>query len=400
MPNSSVSNLPLNGVCVIDFSHLMPAPWCTQTLGDLGADVIKIEQKKRGDPSRFNPPTYREDTVYFHSVNRNKRSINLDLNDAVDRLVLDRLIAKADIIVESYRPGVTTKLGINYESLTKTYPRLIYCTINGYGSEAPLANSPGHDAAIQSIAGLMHVDPAGVAPMPRIQTGDWAGAAYAAIAILAAYIRLQTTGKGVYIETAMYDALMSWSSIALSSALSRKAGFSGEPALQSFGANPRYATYSTADGKAVTACLLEASSWVRFCEYIKRSDLVYEETPADRHTIHPGRTELFKEAISNFCLSRKRDELAQEANDAGIAIVPVYTPEEALSCSFATARGVIEFMDHPHEGPIPFIADPLYRSGLSDPRRRPAPRFGENGNEIRGELGFLPTELHRGDHSS
>jgi len=388
MSHSSVPNLPLAGVCVIDFSHLMPAPWCTQTLGDLGADIIKVEQKINGDPSRSNPPTYREGSVYFHSVNRNKRSITLDLKDPADRLVLDGLLAKADIVVESYRPEVAKKLGIDYASLAAIYPRLIYCSLNGYGSEAPMADTPGHDAAIQSMAGLMHVAPEGVAPMPRIQTADWAGAAYAAIAILAAYIRRQTSGVGACIETAMYDALMGWSSIALSSALSRKAGFSGEPALQSFGANPRYATYPTADGKAVTVCLLEVRSWVRFCEHIGRMDLVYEETPADRHTIHAGRTELFHEAIASFCGARGRDVLAQEAANAGIAIVPVYTPEEALTCPLAEARGVIEFMDHPHEGPIPFIVDPLYRSGLSDPRRLPAPRLGENGDEIRTELGL------------
>ena len=389
MSYSSVSNLPLTGACVIDFSHLMPAPWCTQTLGDLGADVIKIEQKTSGDPSRFNPPSYREGTVYFHSVNRNKRSITLDLKDVADRLVLDSLLAKADIVVESYRPGVAKKLGIDYTSLKQAHPRVIYCSINGYGSEAPLAETPGHDAAIQSLAGLMHVAPSGVAPMPRIQTGDWAGAAYATIAILAAYIRQQTSGEGAHIETAMYDALMSWSSIALSSALSRKAGFTGEPALQSFGENPRYATYPTADGKAVTVCLLEARSWRRFCEHIGRIDLVYDETPADRHTAHPGRTEHFKEAIASFCLARERDSLAQEATIAGIAIVPVYTPEEALSCPLASSRGLVEYMDHPHEGRIPFISDPLYRSGLSDPRSRPAPRLGENGDEIRAELGHM-----------
>ena len=389
MDSSKHSALPLAGASVIDFSHLMPGPWCTQTLGDLGADVIKVEQKGVGDPSRFNPPAYREGSVYFHSVNRNKRSITLDLRDAADRTVLERLLGDADIVVESYRPGVAAKLGIDYASAAALNPRLIYCSLNGYGSEGALAATPGHDAAVQSIAGLMHVAPDGVAPMPRIQTGDWSAAAYATIGILAAYVRQQASGEGAHIETSMYDALMSWSSIALSSALARKAGFSGEPPLQAFGANPRYSTFPTADGKAVTVCLLEARAWARFCEHIGRPDLAYDETPADRHTIHPGRTEGFRAAIADFCSARQRDALAAEASAAGIAITPVYTPEEALSSPVAEARGVVQFIDHPHEGRIPFIVDPLYRSGLSDPKRRPAPRIGEHDAEIRSELGIV-----------
>ncbi len=385
-PQSPDGLLPLDGVRVIDLSHLMPGPWCTQTLGDMGADVIKVEHTGAGDPSRANPPAYRRDSVYFHSVNRNKRSICLDLKDAGDYALFVELLKTADILVESYRPGVASKLKVDYAVAREINLRVIYCSLNGYGSEGALATTPGHDAAIQSVAGLMHVSDAEAAPMPRIQTADWAAAAYAAISILAAYIRRTRTGIGGYLEIGMYDSLMSWSSIALSSGLARAAGFSGEPKLQAFGANPRYTTYRTRDEKWVTVCLLEARSWQRFCEHVGRPDLAYDETPADRHTIHPGRTELFRAALEEFCLAHDRDSLAAEMQALGIAISPVLSPEEALRSSFATERGIVGSLDHPVEGEIPFIVDPLFRAGLSDPRRRPAPSLGQHTEELRREF--------------
>jgi crotonobetainyl-CoA:carnitine CoA-transferase CaiB-like acyl-CoA transferase len=370
---------------VIDFSHLMPGPWCTQVLGDLGADVIKVEHAGVGDPSRANPPFYRASSVYFHSVNRNKRSICLNLNDADDRAIAQDLLDRADVMVESYRPGIAQKLRIDYATVSATNPRVIYCSLNGFGATGALAVTPGHDAAVQGIAGLMHVAEGEVPPMPKVQTGDWAAAAYATIAILAAYIRRQSTGEGAFIETSMYDSLLSWSSIGLSSALSRLAGYSGEPALEAFGTNPRYATYATRDRKAVTVCLLEARSWLRFCDHIGRPDLAYAETAADRHTSHAGRAAVFREVITAFCLAHDRDELAARMEAMGIAIGPVYSPDEALDSAVAKARGSVGILDHPVDGHIPFFVDPLCRAGLSDPTRRHAPALGEHDAEIRAE---------------
>ena len=382
--------MALSGVRVVDFSHLMPGPWCTQVLGDLGAEVIKIEPPGGGDPSRFNPPSYREGTVYFHSVNRNKRSFAADLGNPDDRAVVDALLGEADVVVETFRPGVARRLGLDYAALAARNPSVVYCSINGYGAEGPLAATPGHDAAIQSLAGLLHLDDGGIAPMPRIQTGDWAGAAYAAVGVLAALLRRKTTGRGVHLEVPMYDALMNWSSIVLSSALARLAGHAGEPRLQAFGANPRYTIYPTRDGKAVTVCLLEARAWRRFCEHVGRVDLAYEEGPADRHTVHEGRTEQFRRAIAEFCLAHDRDEIARMMDANGIAIVPVLAPHEAVVSSIAQARGIVAYHTHPVEGRIPYFVDPLARAGLADPLRRPAPRPGQDNDEIRQRRGFPP----------
>ncbi|MEI9806324.1 MAG: CoA transferase [Pseudolabrys sp.] len=192
------TDLPLNNVRVIDFSRLLPGPWCTQTLGDLGADVIKIEQPEIGDYARHNPPTFKTMGVYFNSINRNKRSIVLDLTVAADREAVYKLIDSADIVVESFRDGVPRKLGIDYDTLSKRKPSLIYCSITGFGNSSPLGRVPGHDLSIQGVAGtlLKTVQPGQRAPMPQFQGGDFTAAAFATMGILSAYIRRLTTKAG------------------------------------------------------------------------------------------------------------------------------------------------------------------------------------------------------------
>jgi len=278
-------SLPLSGAKVFDFSRLLPGPWCAQVLGDMGADVIKVEQPEIGDYSRFNPPRYREGSVYFNSVNRNKRSIALDLANDADRDVGMRLLADADIVIESFRPGVSEKLGIDYRSIVSINPKVIYCSVSGFGCEGDLSRLPGHDLSIQGITGQLGlVQSDSAPPMPNFQAADYAGATYAVIAILGAYIRRMVSGEGTHLDIALYDSLMSLSNIALASAMARLAGHSGTPALEVWGGNPRYSTYRTRDGKAVTVALLEARTWHRFCEFVGRADLIYDESLADRHS--------------------------------------------------------------------------------------------------------------------
>lgn len=394
---SRTDQLPLEGAKVVDLSRLLPGPWCTQTLGDIGAEVIKIEQPEIGDYGRSNPPNYREGGVYFNSVNRNKRSITLDLKRDEDKRVALSLLRDADIVVESYRPGVAKKLGIDYESLAAVNPGVIYCSITGFGYDGPFAQVPGHDLSIQGATGVLHPQPGGGAPpMPGFQAADYAGATYATIAILAAYIQRLRTGAGRHLDIALYDSLMVQSNIAQASALARIAGFSGKPALEVWGSNPRYAIYPTRDGKAVTVCLLETRTWERFCHVINRSDLIYEESFADRHTSHGDRGAVFREVIGRFCLEHDRDTLVANMLEADIAICPVYSPDEALASPEARGRKLVRMADHPVEGAIPQILDPLTRSGLADPQRRMAPGLGEHSIEIRREI----EQSRRDDDSS
>jgi crotonobetainyl-CoA:carnitine CoA-transferase CaiB-like acyl-CoA transferase len=378
-------DLPLSKARIVDFSRLLPGPWTTQVLADLGAEVIKVEQPGVGDYGRFNPPHYKETGVYFAANNRNKKSIALDLSNEEDRLFAEGLIDQADILVESFRPGVLAKFKLDYAAVSKRNPSIIYCSVNGFGSDGPLARLPGHDLSLQGLAGFMEVkaDPVALPAVPTIQAGDYAAATYATIGILAAYVRRQNTGQGCFLDVPIYDSLMSLGGCTLSSALARLAGSSGQPSLGSFGTNPRYATYKTRDNKAVTVSLLETRTWHLFCKYIGRPDLIYDESWKDRHSTHGDYEQKFRDAISTFCLQHDRDELARKMHDAEIPICAVYTEDEAVNSPEAKARGVIAFRDNGRDGAIPYFRDPLQRAGLTDPTRLPSPTLGENSKEIR-----------------
>lgn len=379
--------LPLEGARVVDLSRLLPGPWCTQVLGDLGAEVIKIEQPEIGDYSRFNPPNYGEGSVYFHSVNRNKRSIALDLKLLEDRAIALDLLHRADIVVESYRPGVTAKLGIDYATLSQQNAGLIYCSVTGFGSVGPLARLPGHDLSIQGVAGLIGpVQYDGIPAMPVVQMADYAAASYATIAVLAAYIQRQRTGLGRHLDVALYDSTVAMSNIVLASAMARSAGHSGSPELEVWGNNPRYAIYPTRDGKAVTVALLETATWHRFCNFIGRQDLMQEESLADRHSDHGERSKLYRETIADVCRSENRDDLVRRMMAADIPICPAYTTDEVMTSMEARERDLVQTSEHRVEGRITRIVDPLARSGLSEPMRGSAPRLGEHGAEVRREL--------------
>jgi CoA:oxalate CoA-transferase len=370
----------LAGIKVVDFSRMLPGPWCTQMLGDLGADVIKVEQPGVGDLGRHNPPTFKESSVYFNSVNGNKRGVVLDLAEAADRQKARQLIAEADVVVESYRRGVTKRLEIDYKTAREINPGIIYCSITGFGQTGPWADIPGHDLVVQSVTGVMGTGPEGSLPVvPGFQAGDYAGSAYAVIAILAALYQRRDTGEGRYLDISMFDCLFSMTNVIAGPALARFGGFPVTTVMELYGANPRYATYPTRDGKAVAVSLLEARIWSAFCKLIDRPDLIHaDEGPEHRHTAHGSRASLYREAIGQFCLSRDRDELVRWMAERNVPILPVYTADEAVNSDHVAARRMVEWISHPSEGRIPVISNPLNATGLTRQGRTPAPTLGQH----------------------
>lgn len=388
--------LPLDGVRIVDFSRLLPGPWTTQQLADMGADVIKIEQPSVGDYGRFNPPNYASLGVYFNSVNRNKRSVTLDLQRADCQAAACKLLKGADIVVESFRPGVTRKLGIDYDAVRHFNEGIIYCSITGFGQTGTLANLPAHDMAIQAMSGAMGVNhkTQTLAPMPIFQAGDYAPAGYAVSGILGAYVRRLRYGTGCHLDISMYDAMFVWSNIALAGALARLAGFEGKPELEVWGENPRYKTYVTRDKKSVGVCLLEMRTWKVFCDHIQRPDLyTADEGYEDRHTDHGARKALYEQAIAEYCATHERDAMVAEMMEAGIPICPVYTPDEAVRSPEAVERGLVEWFSHPTQGDIPQLVNPLTASGLTDPHRLPSPELGADTRDVLGELGYNDTDI-------
>jgi CoA:oxalate CoA-transferase len=393
--SDSKPSLPLDGVIIADFSRLLPGPWCSQVFADMGAHVIKVEQPGIGDNSRHNPPKYKEGSVYFNSLNGNKQGMALDLSKPEGRAVAHRLFEKADVVLESFRPGVTEKLAIDYENAKRINPGIIYCSISGYGQTGPLSRVPGHDLVIQSMTGLMgvnlHREPR--PQVPGFQSADYTSAAMAAIGVLSALMRRGKTGEGCYLDLSMFDSLLYMCNIVETGAMARLAGYSGKPQMEPFGGNPRYNTYCCRDGKPVAVSLLEARNWAQFCEVIDRKDLIFaDETPEDRHSDHGDRAPLFQQGIQDYCDSLDRDDLLKEMEAHQIPICAVFTPDEALASENVAARGLIEYIDHPEEGRIPHLVSPFARAGLTGNERKPAPGLGADNDTILAGLGYSEEE--------
>lgn len=393
--NKNKAQLPLAGIKVADFSRLLPGPWCAQLLSDFGAEVVKIEQPGVGDHSRHNPPNFREASVYFNSVNGGKRGLALDLATTDGLKVAERLFGWADVVLESFRPGVTQKLKIDYDNAKAHNPSLVYCSISGYGQDGPLSRVPGHDLVIQSMTGLMgmNLDREPVPPVPGFQSADYAAAAMATIGVLAALVRRKETGEGCYIDLSMFDSLFSMGNIVLLGGMARLAGQSGQPMLEAFGANPRYNTYRCKDGKPVAVSLLEARNWAQFCTVIGREDLIFEdEGPEHRHTDHGGRADLFRSAIQEYCQSMDRQDLLRAMEAHQIPISAINTPDEALAEPVVAARGLVDYTEHPKEGRVPRLVSPFARAGLTRTDRTGAPELGEDTEDVLAELGYSPEE--------
>lgn len=392
----TVKPLPLDGVRVIDFSRLLPGPFATQMLAELGADVIKVEPPRVGDPSRYNHPKYRHNSVYFNAVNAHKRSICIDLAADAGKGVARKLLAGADVVIETYRPGVAAKLGIDYASVKAYNPRAIYCSISGFGQDGPLSHIAGHDLVIQGLTGLMGcaLDTQNPPAVPGFQAADYAGSLMAVIGVQAALAQREKTGEGCELDLSMFEALFNMVLIPLSSRMAKSAGHSGEPRMESFGGNPRYTTYLSKDGKPLAVTLLETKSWREFCKLADRPDLLpQEESLADRLSSHGGKSAQYRQALTDYCASLTWAEHMRRMEQTGIAICPVCTPEEAMALPHVQARGSMAVFDHPREGAIPYFVNPLARAGLATPQDAPAPQLGEHAGEILSELGYPPEAI-------
>jgi crotonobetainyl-CoA:carnitine CoA-transferase CaiB-like acyl-CoA transferase len=335
--------LPLEGVHILDLTRLLPGGYATQTLADLGADVLKIEEPGTGDYARITPPFARGVGQAFLAVNRNKRSAALNLKHPAGREALLRLVDGADALVESFRPGVMARLDLSWETLHKRNPRLIVCAISGYGQEGPYSQRPGHDINYIGYAGLLaHLARAGQPPtMPGAQFADIGGGGLmAVVGILAALVGRAATGEGRYVDVSMVDGALGLLPLLASNTLAGVA----EPQPDEFylsGALPGYNVYETADGRYVTLGALEPKFWVEFCRRVGRDDLIPRHIPTgveDRAATMAELATLFK--------TKTRDEWTAELGDADVCLGPVNTLAEALVDPQVQARGVAFAADY------------------------------------------------------
>jgi alpha-methylacyl-CoA racemase len=385
----------LTGLRVLDLSRLLPGGYCSLLLADLGADVLKVEDTGMGDYVRWSPP-YVEGaeesakSALFLSLNRNKTSIRLNLKTDEGREVLLRLVRDADVLLESFRPGVLDRLGVGWERLRQENPRLVYCAITGYGQDGPYTGRSGHDLNYLGLNGLLAMT--GEAGGPPVQaSGQVAdlggGALMAAVGILAALAERERSGEGQLVDASMFDGALSW--LAMTAAQTLVEGRSprrGELALA--GSLVCYRPYACQDGW-ITLGALEPKFWAEFCRGIGREDLIerqFEKPGSDAHR-----------EIEAICRERTRDEWSAFAAEHDCCLEPVLELDEALDSELVAARDMVAELEQPGvERPVKLLGVPVKLSRTpGDPNRLPGPALGEHTEQVLRDLGYDDADIAR-----
>ena len=373
---------PLEGVRVLDLSRLLPGPMCTHYLADLGADVVKVEDLREGDYARALPTAVgaaRTPTTWYRAINRNKRSIAIDLKRDAGRRAFLALAQRADVVVEGFRPGVVQGLHIDYETVAARNPRIVYCALSGYGQTGPRARTAGHDINYLGYAGVLDAtgQKGGRPALANVQIADLlGGAASAAIGILGALFGAARTGRGRYVDVAMADAVLAHEVVALGAlADGGRVAARGDDLLT--GGVPCYAVYETRDGRWLAVGALEAKFWRALCRTIGREDLV----AAQFATGEAG--ERAREALAAVLATRKRDEWTSVFAGVDCCVSPVLTFAEALADPQFTARGMVRGVEGARAFAPPFALTPPVERPM-----REAPAHGEHGRDVLREAGY------------
>lgn len=388
---SAGAPLPLQALRVLDVCQVMAGPFCCMLLGDLGADVIKVEPPE-GDQARraMGFKLKGDDSLGFLNMNRNKRSIILDLKSEAGRRAFLRLAETADVIVENYRPGAMKKLGVDYEAVRAVNPAIIYASISGFGQTGPWAERPGFDLIAQAASGIISVtgDPDGAPARAGVPVTDIGCSLFTLYAILAAYIGRHATGRGQYIDGSLYEAGIAFSIWDISEywGTGRVPGRLGT-------ANRMAAPYEAvraSDGYFVIGANNDRL-WLKLCEALERPDLKANpsyKTNADRLA---NRGALAADLEKTF-LTHDRDHWASLLLDAGVPAGPISDYAEVFASDHVKAREMKMTIDHPIEGVIPNIGFPVKLTGTPQQIRRPPPLLGEHNDEIFAELGLSDSE--------
>lgn len=374
----------LQAIRVLDLTRLLPGPYCTLMLADFGAEVIKVEDPVAGDYLRDFEPKLDADSAVFHSLNRNKKSICLDLKTEKERSHFLKLVETADVVMESFRPGVMKRLGLDYETLKQINPRLIYCAITGYGQTGPYKDKPGHDINYLSYAGLLHVmgEKDRKPVIPATQIADIGGGAYPAIAgILLALFEREKTGKGQLVDVSMLDGVVSWMHMLLPNVFAEREVTRGEELLN--GGFACYQVYETKDNRFLSMGGIEQKFWKVFCEGIERQDFIdCLDAPKEKQEqmIHETQTIIARKTL---------EEWLDIFSEKEACVTPVKIMEETLEDSQLQAREMIQTIAHPELGNMKQIGNPIKLSESPKETFLPAPKRGEHTELILREIGVL-----------
>ena len=369
---------------MLDLTRLLPGGYATLLMADLGADVVKVEEPGKGDYVRLIPPLVDGISTRHVALNRNKRSLTLNLKKAEGREVFERLVPGFDVVVESFRPGVMDRLGIGWSALRALHPRLVYCAISGYGQDGPRAQAAGHDIDYMAYAGALDIngEPGGRPVVPGLQIGDLAGGGMSAvIAILAALRRRDATGQGDFCDVSMADGVVSWLSIHAGAFFGTgEIPRRGEMHLS--GAHPCYSVYPAADGWLAVGAL-EPRFWSELCDALERPDLA-----DDAYAASPRREKVIAELEALFSTQTRAEWMAR-FGDRDVCVAPVNDFAEAFADEQILHREMV-FEGRLGDGTARRqVGVPVRLSSApGDPGRLPPPEMGEHTNSVLLEAGF------------
>ena len=376
-----MTEAPLAGITIVDLSRVLSGPYCTMLAADMGARVIKIEHVGRGDDTRaWGPPFQGGESAYYLSINRNKESVALDFKRPDGRAILDRLIAKADVLVENFRPGTLDASGLGYATLGTRHPRLIYVSISGFGQNGPRKDEPGYDAVVQAEGGLMSITgmPDGPAVRLGVAIADIASGMFAFQGLLLALIARARTGRGQWVDVGLLDSVT-----ALLTYQASRHFATGEIPARAGNRHltiAPYETFDTADGVLVLA-VGNDSLWQRFCRAAGLDDLSLDE----RFATNAGRVTNYaalQPALARLFATRTLDDWIALLRDSGVPCGGVRSVDEVLRDPQILAREMVASVDHPALGPIRMLGIPVKLSGTPGTVRTHPPRLGEHTKSV------------------
>jgi formyl-CoA transferase/CoA:oxalate CoA-transferase len=382
---------PLSGIRVLDFTRILSGPFATMNLADLGADVIKIERPDQGDDTRqWGPPFQGDQAAYFLSVNRNKRSVALDLKSPEGARAIKALAERSDVIVENFRPGTMARLGLGYEAVSRANPRVIYASISGYGQTGPDASRAGYDAIAQARSGLMSVtgEPKGPPVRVGISPADLTAGMWALVGILSALYQREQSGHGQWIDVSLLDGQVSWLTYVAQGYFA-----SGHVPRRYGSAHPTIAPYQgfpTQDGNIMIA-VGNDGLWKRLAEALDLASLIEDPRFVHNSERVTHRTELVA-ILTETLKTKTTDAWIAILDTAGVPVGPINTVDQALKDPQIAARGMVTNVEHPGIGSLDLLNCPIKMSANETSVRMPPPLLGQHTKEVLEELGLANPE--------